>query len=100
MLSVKVEENKENFIMIVNNNIKREGINDLMNWLLSEKSDFFLAPASSKYHLAIPGGLCKHSLNVYNRLRREIECEYGSIEASPYSAETLTIVSLFHDLCK
>lgn len=81
--------NEERFKQIVKENIHREGINDLMNWL--ETTDFYTAPSSSRYHGAVPGGLCKHSLGVYDRLVAMNNEE---------SIETLTIVSLFHDLCK
>ena len=40
-------------------NIKRDGLEDLLGWL--QKSDFFTAPASTRYHGAYEGGLCEHS---------------------------------------
>ena len=43
--------------------VERDGIEELISYL--ESSDFFEAPASTKYHLAEAGGLAKHSLNVY-----------------------------------
>lgn len=95
---LNISENKEAFIVLVHNYIKRKGIDELLEYLL--KSDFFVAPSSSRFHLSTPGGLCLHSLNVFHRLIREVECEYGSIDNSPYSMETIAIVSLFHDLCK
>ena len=97
-VNVDWELNKETFITLVRNYIKREGTDNLLNYLI--KSDFFIAPASRNHHLAIPGGLCQHSLNVFNRLIREVECEWGSVDNSPYSMETLTLVSLMHDICK
>lgn len=57
---------KEEFIKIYNENIKREGADKLLNYLLA--SDFFTAPASTRYHCAYAGGLCEHSVNVYYRL--------------------------------
>ena len=56
------EDNKQEFLKLVKDNIHREGIDELMNWLVT--TDFFDAPASSKFHMAEAGGLCKHSLNV------------------------------------
>lgn len=91
-------EAKTEFLELARRYIKREGIDNLLSYL--ESSDFFRAPASTVYHMAFEGGLCQHSLNVFHRLVREVECEYGSIEDSPYSMETITIVSLMHDLCK
>ena len=50
--------NKERFISIVKENIKRDGIDALMDWL--ETTDFYTAPASSRYHCACPEGLLMH----------------------------------------
>ena len=58
---------KEQFIEIFNDHIKRPGADALLAWL--EKSDFFTAPASTRFHLSEPGGLVKHSIHVYERLR-------------------------------
>lgn len=76
--------------------IKREGSQELRNWLV--KSDFFTAPASTKYHGSHTGGLCEHSLNVYKRLKLLIEHCWPE-EYKP-SDETIAIVALLHDLCK
>ena len=95
---LNIEEAKETFIVLAKNYIKRDGIDNLLNYLI--KSDFFTAPASSKFHLCRPGGLCMHSINVFNRLVKEVEAEWGKVEDSPYSMETITLVSLMHDLCK
>ena len=61
-----MEDLKGKFIDIYKNHIDREGADKLLEWL--EKSDFFTAPASTKYHLAKQGGLLQHSLNVRDRL--------------------------------
>ena len=58
-----LSEQKEKFLEICRREIKREGLEELIAWL--EKSDFFTAPASSKFHGDYTGGLCEHSLNVY-----------------------------------
>lgn len=84
---------KERFLKIARENIKREGIEDLLS--LIEKSDFFVAPASTKYHDSVEGGLCHHSLRVYDELIAMTDDCLNGIDI-----ETLTIVSLFHDLCK
>ena len=93
--------NKERFIEIFKTKIKREGSENLLNFLLSEACDFFTAPASTKYHGAYEGGLLEHSLNVYDCLcdimsRPRIKEQYG-IE---YSDESIAIVALLHDICK
>ena len=83
-------DNKELFYNLCNENIKRDGIDKLLNWL--EKTDFFTAPASTRFHGAKENGLIEHSLNVYQMLLS------NGIDNS--NIETKTIVSLFHDLCK
>ena len=88
---------KELFVSIWKENVKRDGADEMLNWL--EKSDFFEAPASAKYHLNETGGLCLHSLNVHRRLKEFLEHEYRSGEC-PYSDETVAIVALLHDICK
>lgn len=82
--------NKEKFIEIFRENISREGSSELLSWL--EKTDFFTAPASTKFHLCVEGGLCEHSINVYECLKER----YGN----EHSAESIAIVALLHDLCK
>ena len=62
----EIELNKQKFIEIAKTNIKRDGVNELLAWL--ETTDFFVCPASAKFHSAEAGGLCFHSLNVYKRL--------------------------------
>lgn len=89
---------KEDFIKIFNSTIKREGADKLLAFL--ETSDFFTAPASTRYHCAFEGGLVSHSVNVYKRLLFNIENEFGSEWEKYYSHETIAICSLLHDLCK
>ena len=92
---------RERFIDIYTKNIKREGADKLLEYLCSEASDFFTAPASTRYHGAYAGGLLEHSLNVYDCL-----CDYLSRESAKekygmnYSPETVAIVALLHDICK
>lgn len=83
----------ERFIQIAGC-INRPGIDELMSWIAH--TDFYSAPASSKYHLAVPGGLCEHSIHVYEEMKRLLQV-YPEIKASE---ETIAIISLFHDLCK
>ncbi len=91
--------NKERFIEIYNSCIKREGADKLLEYLLS--SDFFVAPASARFHSSYEGGLLDHSLNVYDRLVSYLGSEhFKSLGKESYSAESIAIVSLLHDLCK
>lgn len=91
----QVQKNKASFIKICKENIKRDGLDILLRRL--EMSDFFIAPCSTRYHLNYRGGLCEHSLNVYETLLKL--CCVFNINIDNY-IETLTIVSLFHDYCK
>lgn len=86
--------NKERFISLFSC-VEREGKDELLNWL--ETSDFYTAPASTKYHGAYEGGLCEHSLNVYENLKNlcsNIECFKNIPE------ETIVISALLHDVTK
>ena len=88
------EDIKEMFINICRVNIERYGIINLLKYITDE-TDFFEAPASSEHHLAVKGGLAKHSFNVYSQLTEVVETfKLG------YSDETIAICGLFHDLCK
>lgn len=86
---------KELFLHIYNTAIRRDGKEQLLDWL--ENSDFFIAPASARYHGSYPGGLLEHSLNVYNCLMEQVRL-YGSPGEWPH--ETIALVSLMHDVCK
>lgn len=91
----QIEQNKSTFLMLARDDIKRDGIEALLSWL--EASDFFTAPASTKFHLSEEGGLCAHSINVYERLVRLCEAEWGE---DGFNRESVAIIGLFHDLCK
>ena len=91
--------NQERFLEIYNEKIKRDGADKLLDFL--QKSDFFTAPASTRYHGACEGGLLAHSLNVYDCLvdilsRPRMKELYG-VE---YSDESIAIAALMHDICK
>lgn len=77
----------------VKHEIHREGIDDLMGWL--EVTDFFKAPASTRFHEAFEGGLVLHSINVYSHLVR-----LNEMYKIGYTKESMAIAALFHDVCK
>lgn len=84
---------KEQFIEMAKG-ITRPGIDQMMAWL--ETTDFYTAPASTRFHGAEEGGLCAHSITVAKRL-----LEIADLWApNQYSRDTLLTVALFHDLCK
>lgn len=83
---------KEEFIHIYQENIKRSGSKELLDWLL--RTDFFTAPASTKYHCACENGLIMHSISVYKVMMEK------HFDAQTDSAESFAICALLHDLCK
>ena len=90
---------KERFIEEYKRCIKREGADKLLDYLLS--SDFFVAPASSRFHSSYEGGLCEHSLNVYDCLVSYLNTARAKETFGfSYSDESIAIVALLHDLCK
>ena len=89
---------KEEFLKIAKENIKREGIDKLLDYL--QKTDFFSAPASTKFHSVYEGGLCSHSLNVYKRFIANLQKEYGDNWQNVISLESASLIALFHDICK
>ena len=93
--------NKERFIEIYKKNITREGADKLLDYLLSPASDFFVAPASARFHSSYEGGLLDHSLNVYDCLVEYLDSHAAKDTFGfSYSDESIAIVSLLHDLCK
>ena len=94
-------EPKDRFIELYQDNVKREGADAMLEYLLSKSSDFFTAPASARFHGSYPGGLVEHSLNVYeclvDYLSRPRTSERYRMEFSP---ETVAVVALLHDVCK
>lgn len=94
----QIEQNKQEFIALVRS-ITRDGadIDRLINKL--ENSDFFYAPASTKYHAAYDGGLCEHSLNVYHNLVKLITNTPG-LDGYCYDENSIKIIALLHDISK
>ncbi|HHU43362.1 MAG: hydrolase [Bacillota bacterium] len=89
---------KEEFLSIYKENIKREGSDKLLEWLL--KSDFFTAPASTRFHSAHQGGLCEHSVKAYYRFIQNLDMEYEGMWEEKISPESVAVIALLHDVCK
>ena len=92
---------KKEFVAIFKEHIHRDGADKLLEYLMSERSDFFTAPASTKFHGDYDMGLVTHSVNVYHCLkdylaRASCLSEYNM----NYSDETIALVALLHDVCK
>lgn len=83
---------KEEFISIYNKYINRAGSRELLDWM--QKTDFFTAPASTKYHCACECGLVMHSVSVFNTLMEK------HFDEEKDNAESFAIAALLHDLCK
>lgn len=92
--------NKDRFIQIYNDNIKRDGATELLDYLTSKSCDFFTAPASTRFHCAYEGGLLEHSLNVYDCLSSYLKTDRAKGFNLNYSEETIAVSALLHDLCK
>ena len=83
---------KEEFIELLKS-VKREGMENLLNFL--EKSDFYTAPASTRFHGNFEGGLVEHSMKVYEIFSKKIK-EHGL----DVNEDTIKITALLHDICK
>ena len=82
---------KSEFLEIFDRCVQRNGKERLLEWL--DGTDFFTAPASTRFHGACECGLVMHSLNVYKLLKQKCE-------GYDYSDETIALVALCHDFCK
>ena len=95
---------KDRCIQLYQSFVKRPGADKLLAWL--ETTDFFEAPASTRFHLSCPGGLVEHSIHVYHRLHDLYVSERQRAEDQPFiellngEEETIAICALLHDICK
>ena len=85
---------REKFLELLKT-VKREGIDELIEFL--EKTDFFKAPASTRFHGNYEGGLVEHSLKVYEILKHKVQT---NIEPIDVPEESIIIIALLHDICK
>lgn len=85
---------KEEFISLLRST-NREGIEEVIQFL--EKSDFYKAPASTRFHGSFEGGLLEHSMKVYEILKHKVK---NSLLDLNVSDDTLIIIALLHDICK
>ena len=83
---------KQKFIEYYQANIHREGADRLLEWL--QTTDFFTAPASTRYHCACPSGLVQHSVNVHEVMMEK------HFDPETDSAESFALCALLHDVCK
>ncbi|MBV4422944.1 HD domain-containing protein [Clostridium tyrobutyricum] len=89
---MKSEEIKDKIIELLSSTTRKD-IDKVIEFLKS--SDFFEAPASTKYHGNYNGGLAEHSLNVYRLFADKNEkFDLG------LSKDNVIISALLHDFCK
>ena len=87
-----MENNKERFMSILKPvAARRKGLEKLLEWL--EKTDFFTAPASTRFHGAYEGGLLEHSLNVFDAFHKLFDSDGDD-------QDEVAIITLLHDVCK
>ena len=79
--------------------VNRNGIDKLLGYIRNN-TDFYKAPASTRFHLACEGGLLQHSLNVYDCLVAKKESSVWKPVLAEVPDESLIIMALLHDLCK
>lgn len=85
-------ECKQRFFEIMRQNVQRDGREGLLEWL--GNTDFFEAPASTRFHCACRHGLAMHSLSVF-----DVMMEKHFTEGED-SRESFALCALLHDLCK
>ena len=86
--------------------VTRDGVDKLMAFI--RKSDMYAAPASTRFHLSVTGGLLQHSLNVLDALRANLtknddgtySYEVAGVPAVRVTEENVIIMALLHDICK
>lgn len=95
-MEIHMEENKQRFLALLTECAAgRRGVGNLLDWLAA--TDFFTAPASTRFHLSEPGGLCLHSLHVHDRM---VQLAGLLPDPSPERVLSARMVALLHDVCK
>lgn len=92
-----IENLKGTFIDLLKST-KREGIDNLISFI--EKTDFFRAPASTRFHSSYKGGLLVHSLNVYECLLEQISIPVFKEKIKDIGEDSCILCALLHDICK
>lgn len=87
---------EEEFINLLKT-VNRNGMDKLIEYI--KKTDFFKAPASTRFHGNYEGGLLEHSLNVYNLLKEKLS-QKPYVDIVKASSDTIILATLLHDLCK
>lgn len=93
VIRLNLDFNKNKIISLLKA-VDRDGIDELIKYL-EERTDFFIAPASTRFHGNYKGGLAEHSINVMNILKEKNERYSLNL-----SDESIVIIGLLHDICK
>lgn len=89
---LQMDFNKD-YVLQMLGTVNRPGMAELVEYL--KTSDYFSAPASTKWHGDYEGGLCEHSLKVtlmFRERNRQLEI--------PISEESVILCGTLHDVCK
>lgn len=103
LTKAQIQRNKETFIARLST-VNRPGMTDFLDWLVN-RTDFFTAPAAVSNHGSYEGGLCEHSLQVYEALVTSLKYENNTLPMidnplNEYTDDNLIIAGLLHDICK
>ena len=96
-ISKEVMQENKNFIISTLKTVERQGAN--IDGLITklESSDFFTAPASTRFHNSFEGGLADHVINVYYNLKSLVERKHLQ---DTISEDSIIICGLLHDMSK
>lgn len=97
MEELNIQELIEKFEQLLTS-VKRDGIDKLLAYI--RKSDFYRAPASTRFHSCHEGGLLEHSLNLYECLLSKKQNPIWAEVLREINDDSLILVALLHDLCK
>ena len=93
-----IDKNRQLFVDYLRR-ADRQGMEELITYL-TDKTDFFVCPASTRFHSNYPGGLCEHSLHVLERLTKHMADPLFRERIANVSMNTAIITALLHDVCK
>lgn len=101
-LNKYMEENLADYIEYFEkllDRVNRNGMDKVKSFI--QKSDFYRAPASTKYHSSFKGGLLLHTLFVYCCFmsKKETSLIWKDV-LGEMSDESAIIICLLHDICK
>ena len=98
-MAIDVQANKDRFCEILRRT-GRAGVETVLAEL--DQLGFFSAPASTRFHLAEEGGLCQHSLNVYDEamLVKVLQCRLRPNLEPKLDDVSVAVAAVLHDVCK